>query len=291
MIERSKVAAKNLMKTIQPILLQRKKCEHKETLKLKEKVELVVWIPLSSTQRKVYEKYLLKRTVKDALDRKNFAVDVINDLKTISRHPFLMEASESLKGSNIIKKAEQSRDQGRDQGRVSQEDRFDLSNMSDALQSLSVSKQVKSSNNSNNNNSSSSSSSHVIRKRVSEYDDDDDKDNSDEDGDEGGRGYNIGRSNDSRFTGSASNSNSSTMHRNQHQHNTSSRPSNNNNNSYNNHNNNNDKFIDQNQAMYDDDDDEGVLDRTIGGRKVKANANVFEIVGREPETEELLQVD
>ena len=80
MIERSKVAAKHLMKTIQPILLQRKKCEHKETLKLKEKVELVVWIPLSSTQRKVYEKYLLKRTVKDALDRKNFAVDVINDL-------------------------------------------------------------------------------------------------------------------------------------------------------------------------------------------------------------------
>ena len=281
MIERSKVAAKNLMKTIQPILLQRKKCEHKETLKLKEKVELVVWIPLSSTQRKVYEKYLLKRTVKDALDRKNFAVDVINDLKTISRHPFLMEASESLKGSNIIKKAEQ----GRDQGRVSQEDRFDLSNMSDALQSLSVSKQVKSSNNSNNNNSSSgssSSSSHVIRKRVSEYDDDDDKDNSDEDEDEGRRGYNIGRSNDSRFTGSAYNS--STLYRNQHS--TSSKP-----NSSNSYNNNNDKCIDQNQAMYDDDDDEGVLDRTIGGRKVKANANVFEIVGREPETEELLQVD
>lgn len=276
MIERSKVAAKNLMKTIQPILLQRKKCEHKETLKLKEKVELVVWIPLSSTQRKVYEKYLLKRTVKDALDRKNFAVDVINDLKTISRHPFLMEASESLKGSNIIKKA----DQGRDQGRVSQEDRFDLSHISDALQSLSVSKQVKSSSNSNDN---SSSSSHVIRKRVSEYDDDDDKDNSDEDEDEGGRGYNIGRSNDSRFTGSASNS--STMHRNQHSN--SSRP----NNSNNNNNKNNDKFIDQNQAMYDDDDEEGVLDRTVGGRKIKANANVFEIVGREPETEELLQVD
>ena len=280
MIERSKVAAKNLMKTIQPILLQRKKCEHKDTLQLKEKVELVVWIPLSSTQRKVYEKYLLKRTVKDALDRKNFAVDVINDLKTISRHPFLMEASESLKGSNIIKKAEHGRDQGRDQCRVSQEDRFDLSNISDALQSLSVSKRIKSGNNSNNNDISSSS--HVIRKRVSEYDDDDDKDSYDVDEDEGGRGYNIGRSNDSRFTGLASNS--STMHRNQH--NTSLRPHNNNN-----KNDNNDKFIDQNQAMYDDDDDEGVLDRTIGGRKVKANANVFEIVGREPETEELLQVE
>ena len=74
------------------------------------------------------------------------------------------------------------------------------------------------------------------------------------------------------------------MHRNQH--NTSLRPHNNTN-----KNDNNDKFIDQNQAMYDDDDDEGVLDRTIGGRKVKANANVFEIVGREPETEELLQVE
>jgi hypothetical protein len=264
MIERSKVAAKHLMKTIQPVLLQRKKCEHKETLKLKEKVELVVWIPLSSTQRKVYEKYLLKRTVKDALDRKNFAVDVINDLKTISRHPFLMEASESLKGSNVVKKAEHGREQDREQGRVSQEDKFDLSNMSDALHSLSESRQVK------------SSSGNVIKKRVSECDDDDDSDEEEQDG---GRGYNIGRSNDSRFAGSASNSQS--QHRNKYSGTSKSNTTTNT----------NSKYIDQSQLTYDDDDDEGVVDRTIGGRKIKANANVFEIVGREPETEELLQVD
>ena len=96
-IEESRTAAAHLMRTIEPILLQRKKCEHTATLKLKKKVEMVVWIPLSTTQRKVYEMYLRNRTVQDALERKNFAVDVINDLKTISRHPFLKEASESLK--------------------------------------------------------------------------------------------------------------------------------------------------------------------------------------------------
>ena len=270
MIERSKVAAKHLMKTIRPILLQRKKCEHKETLKLKEKVELVVWIPLSSTQRKVYEKYLLKRTVKDALDRKNFAVDVINDLKTISRHPFLMEASESLKESNVVKKAEQGREKCREQRRISQEYRFDLSNMSNALHSLSESRQFK------------SSSSNAIKKRVSECDDSDDDEEEEQD-----RGYNIGRSNDSRFAVSASNFKS--QHRNQYSGASKSKTTTTINSS--NNNSNSSKYIDVSQVTYDDDDDEGVVDRTIGGRKVKANANVFEIVGREPETEELLQVD
>jgi SNF2 family DNA or RNA helicase len=50
----SKQAAQHLMRTIRPILLQRKKCEQKDVLKLKDKIELVVWIPLASSQRYVY---------------------------------------------------------------------------------------------------------------------------------------------------------------------------------------------------------------------------------------------
>ena len=240
MQEESRTAAQHLMKSIRPILLQRKKCEHKETLKLKEKVELVVWIPLASTQRRVYEKYLLKRTVRDAMERKNLAVDVINDLKTISRHPFLMEASEVLRKINAAKKGEGERGPGTS---------FDMSDIGDALDCI----------------GSNSSSSKNYKSRTDGQDRTISSSNSD---------YNIGRSKDSRF-----NQPKRAYHPTQTHSSTQgydgSRTSNSSNSSSN----------------YDSDGDnggEGV--RYIGDRKLSANADVFEIAGRRPDVEELLQV-
>ena len=82
------------------VILQRKKCElnQLQALNLTSKVEVVVWVPLSTSQRQLYEKYLANRhvqqTLQSAQERKCFPVEVVNNLKTISRHPFLMEASD-----------------------------------------------------------------------------------------------------------------------------------------------------------------------------------------------------
>ena len=61
----------------------------------------MVWVPLSTSQRQLYEKYLANRhvqlTLQSAQDRKCFPVEVVNNLKTISRHPFLMEASDRMR--------------------------------------------------------------------------------------------------------------------------------------------------------------------------------------------------
>jgi SNF2 family DNA or RNA helicase len=51
---RSKKAAAELRDLLAPILLQRKKSEC-EVLNLPNKHEVVVWIPLSSAQRKMYD--------------------------------------------------------------------------------------------------------------------------------------------------------------------------------------------------------------------------------------------
>ena len=47
------------------VILQRKKCElnQLQALNLTSKVEVVVWVPLSSSQRQLYEKYLANRHV------------------------------------------------------------------------------------------------------------------------------------------------------------------------------------------------------------------------------------
>ena len=238
MQEESKTAAQHLMKTIRPILLQRKKCEHKETLKLKEKTELVVWIPLASTQRKVYEKYLLKRTVKDAMARENFAVDVINDLKTISRHPFLMEASEILRKMTVAKKGG---------GGCS----FDMTDIGDALDSIPSHSRNKSSY--NNNSSSSTGHNRTINSSNSDY--------------------NIGRSKDSRFNQSNKNNRPTQTQS------TRLKPDSQDEDVHN---------STYNSFNLDDDIDSDV--HYIGDRKLSANADVFEIAGRRPDVEELLQV-
>ena len=92
-------ASKQLARLTRPILLQRKKSDQgmEEVLNLPQKTELVVWTALSSTQRKIYEKYLQTREVELAVNRSQYPVEVINHLKTVCRHPFLIEAAEVLK--------------------------------------------------------------------------------------------------------------------------------------------------------------------------------------------------
>ena len=91
----SSFAAEKLLETTRHIILQRKKCELTEStmMKLPEKVELVVWIPLSSAQSSMYEDFIHSRQFSTALHRSTCPVEVINHLKTVCRHPFLIEAA------------------------------------------------------------------------------------------------------------------------------------------------------------------------------------------------------
>jgi len=91
----SSIAAQQLLQVLQPILLQRKKCEKGDVLKLTEKNEIVIWVPLSNKQRDIYQNYLHKREVINALERANYPVEIINHLKTLCRHPYLLEASDA----------------------------------------------------------------------------------------------------------------------------------------------------------------------------------------------------
>lgn len=76
------------------ILLQRKKCEQpSEALKLPLKTEVVVWVPLSTEQRTIYQEFMESKTFKYAMIRSTYPVEIINHLKTLCRHPFLLEAS------------------------------------------------------------------------------------------------------------------------------------------------------------------------------------------------------
>ena len=89
-------AAKNLLALIKPIILQRKKCElpSNAQLNLPTKIELVVWSPLATSQRELYEQFIHSRQFSTALNRSTCPVEVINHLKTVCRHPLLIEALE-----------------------------------------------------------------------------------------------------------------------------------------------------------------------------------------------------
>lgn len=89
-------AAKNLLNLTKPILLQRKKCElpSNDLLRLPEKIELVVWSPLATSQRELYEQFVDSRQFSLAINRSTCPVEVINHLKTVCRHPLLIEALE-----------------------------------------------------------------------------------------------------------------------------------------------------------------------------------------------------
>ena len=128
----SELAANKLMHITRPILLQRKKIENKHILKLTEKLEMVVWIPLSNKQRQLYEKYLHNNEAIESVltgERKNYPIEVINHLKTLCRHPFLLEASDVRKKmangrtSTVIDDAD---------------DDDDLNGLSDAINAISI---------------------------------------------------------------------------------------------------------------------------------------------------------
>ena len=99
-------AANSLMAITKKILLQRKKCEQpSEALKLPNKTEVVVWVPLSSEQRSIYENFIASKTFKYAMIRSTYPVEIINHLKTLCRHPFLLEASSvNMKRKDLAKK-------------------------------------------------------------------------------------------------------------------------------------------------------------------------------------------
>jgi SNF2 family DNA or RNA helicase len=88
-VRNAKLASDALMKAVKPVLLQRKKCEFQDVLRLKRKTEVVVWVPLSTSQRKEYERYLRDRNVQlivqRSLKQHKTPVEVVNALKTISR--------------------------------------------------------------------------------------------------------------------------------------------------------------------------------------------------------------
>ena len=119
------IAASNFHSIIKHIILQRKKCElfqnntssssngcsntnnttnninatttnititKTTTIQLPTKIELVVWVPLASSQRVLYEEFIHSREFDRAVHRNTCPVEVINHLKTVCRHPLLIEA-------------------------------------------------------------------------------------------------------------------------------------------------------------------------------------------------------
>ena len=95
--QKSRVAATNLKNLLQPILLQRKKTDFKDVLQLPEKLEIVMWVPLSSKQRALYCKYLEGRELEKVLSQSTYPIEAVNYLKTLCRHPFLTEATVAVK--------------------------------------------------------------------------------------------------------------------------------------------------------------------------------------------------
>eukprot|EP01038_Epipyxis_sp_PR26KG_P004727 gene4727-6632_t len=91
--EQAECSTKLLMNITKHIVLQRKKCDFEAVLALPDKVDIVIWIPLATKQRDMYESYLKSRY--DYLQNLNaYPLEAINQLKTICRHPFLLEVAD-----------------------------------------------------------------------------------------------------------------------------------------------------------------------------------------------------
>ena len=99
-VERSSCAAKALLNITRPLILQRKKTDkdeatQKSLIELPTKTELTVWVPLSTSQRASYGAYLEQRQTLDSLakheERNSYPVEVIGHLRSLTRHPFLLE--------------------------------------------------------------------------------------------------------------------------------------------------------------------------------------------------------
>lgn len=91
-------ARSSLIRAIRPILLRRKKQDQRQhaALQLPEKKELVLWIRLSTKQREKYHQYISSSHFAEAMRRATYPVEVINTLKTICRHPVLVQNAEKL---------------------------------------------------------------------------------------------------------------------------------------------------------------------------------------------------
>lgn len=127
--ELSNTAIIEFLTLIRPILLQRKKCERQDVLQLTSKVEVTVWIPLSSTQRKQYEEYIKSREVSIALkSQTTYPVQVINRLKTLCRHPLLIEATK--KKAELLNK----------ESDTIEDDIEDVDGLENAFQSMNINK-------------------------------------------------------------------------------------------------------------------------------------------------------
>jgi hypothetical protein len=98
-LKRSQQAALELRRVLKRILLQRKKVDFEDALKLTGrsgggawgfsrplgKIEVTVWIPLSQKQRDLYEAYLHGSEMASVMQKSIYPIGVINYLKTLSR--------------------------------------------------------------------------------------------------------------------------------------------------------------------------------------------------------------
>ena len=94
-------SAVKLKKLLKPILLQRKKVDFEHVLQLPQKTEVVVWVPLSSKQRDMYRKYLGGRQLQKVLSQSTYPIEAVNYLKTLCRHPLLLEATPNHKNRSF----------------------------------------------------------------------------------------------------------------------------------------------------------------------------------------------
>jgi SNF2 family DNA or RNA helicase len=104
-------AIQQLSRLSKPIILQRKKKEQNygllpsslssslvsNRLRLPEKKELVVWISLSKEQRTSYEQYVNSQYFTSQLANATYPVELINHLRTLCRHPLLLEYTQRKK--------------------------------------------------------------------------------------------------------------------------------------------------------------------------------------------------
>ena len=88
----SLLTAQKLLNLTRPIFLQRKKSVLQNEISMPLKTEVAVWIPLSYEQRNAYEHYLQSEKFKRAI-KTNCTVGAISYLKSLCRHPLLIEAS------------------------------------------------------------------------------------------------------------------------------------------------------------------------------------------------------
>jgi len=57
---------------------------------LPDKIELVIWIPLSTQQRELYQQYLATGNFKEIVVRAEFPIEAVTHLKSVCRYPYVL---------------------------------------------------------------------------------------------------------------------------------------------------------------------------------------------------------